>query len=554
MQSSAYAAQDQGGSAPGTYAHWFHPPQVFENVYARARHASLLHQGRAAFRTTRRPRALLSVDFPNQGHGSLSEFFQKTPIWSYQPLKTLFTVVFIAWMGLLYIPIVALLNVPRRFRSRPSWSWKKAVMVSLVRRCTNFMCYTHIALGGKPVVNEPNMKYGQFVWLDPGNYLQFSSKNSDLRGELARAMDLQEVQPARVSGYWYAAPGKELSGDPLAKPGEHVLFHLHGGAYWMGTGGEGSNESRMCRSLLRRVEGKAMNLKRAFLLDYRLASHRDHTCGSYPAALIDALLCYLYLTRHCNFAPEHIVLSGDSSGGNLALALCRYLRDEGVAPIPGALLLLAPWCDVSRSHSGPIPSPNLFSTTVLNRKSDILDPSLLYRNTSVSAFLGVLPASETYRNPYISPVSLQLDPMKGGHPPHWGFERFPQRVYILTGNAELNTEQHVTLAHRMADGTVRGRPVHVGDATHSSEDVDEYLWRQKFPRSRPAAEQHKNFRCDEMEPAQLEGRTVVLDEVRDGVHVFPLFQWFEPERTMVLDRIAAWLADEPIPAPSTDVF
>ena len=84
--------------------------------------------------------------------------------------------------------------------------------------------------------------------------------------------------------------------------------------------------------------------------------------------------------------------------------------------------------------------------------------------------------------------------------------------------------------------------------------MDEYLWRQKFPRSRPAAEQHKNFRCDEMEPAQLEGRTVVLDEVRDGVHVFPLFQWFEPERTMVLDRIAAWLAGEPIPAPSTDVL
>ena len=111
MQSSAYAAQGQGGSAPGTYAHWFHPPQVFENVYARARHASLLHQGRAAFQTTRRPRALLSVDFPNQGHGSLSEFFQKTPIWSYQPLKTLFTVVFIAWMGLLYIPILALLNL-----------------------------------------------------------------------------------------------------------------------------------------------------------------------------------------------------------------------------------------------------------------------------------------------------------------------------------------------------------------------------------------------------------------------------------------------------------
>lgn len=40
-----------------------------------------------------------------------------------------------------------------------------------------------------------------------------------------------------------------------------------------------------------------------------------------------------------------IVLIGDSAGGNLVLALARWIRDEGVLPPPEALLLLSPSCD-----------------------------------------------------------------------------------------------------------------------------------------------------------------------------------------------------------------
>ena len=40
-----------------------------------------------------------------------------------------------------------------------------------------------------------------------------------------------------------------------------------------------------------------------------------------------------------------IVLIGDSAGGNLVLALARWIRDEGVLPPPDGLLLLSPSCD-----------------------------------------------------------------------------------------------------------------------------------------------------------------------------------------------------------------
>ena len=40
-----------------------------------------------------------------------------------------------------------------------------------------------------------------------------------------------------------------------------------------------------------------------------------------------------------------IILIGDSAGGNLVLALARWIRDEGVLPPPDGLLLLSPSCD-----------------------------------------------------------------------------------------------------------------------------------------------------------------------------------------------------------------
>ena len=47
-----------------------------------------------------------------------------------------------------------------------------------------------------------------------------------------------------------------------------------------------------------------------------------------------------------------IVLIGDSAGGNLVLALARWIRDEGLLPLPHGLLLLSPSCDPCKC---PIP-------------------------------------------------------------------------------------------------------------------------------------------------------------------------------------------------------
>ncbi|HZM82269.1 MAG TPA: alpha/beta hydrolase fold domain-containing protein [Candidatus Limnocylindrales bacterium] len=47
--------------------------------------------------------------------------------------------------------------------------------------------------------------------------------------------------------------------------------------------------------------------------------------------------------------PRRVTLIGDSSGGGLALAATQLLRDSGRA-LPHALVLIAPWLDLTMSH------------------------------------------------------------------------------------------------------------------------------------------------------------------------------------------------------------
>lgn len=118
------------------------------------------------------------------------------------------------------------------------------------------------------------------------------------------------------------------------------------GAYWLGTAHEKDFHSRICLGLV-----DVSGYDRVFAVDYRLVVQQP-----FPAALIDALVAYQHLLDVEGYRPDQITICGDSAGGvrrvtscladsqNLALALARLLRDTSTLPLPGALLLLSPWC------------------------------------------------------------------------------------------------------------------------------------------------------------------------------------------------------------------
>lgn len=76
---------------------------------------------------------------------------------------------------------------------------------------------------------------------------------------------------------------------------------------------------------------------RVFSLDYRLAPE-----STFPGPLHDAVSGYLRLVEDLHIPPENIIVSGDSAGGGLSLALMLYLRDNEY-PMPAGAILMSPW-------------------------------------------------------------------------------------------------------------------------------------------------------------------------------------------------------------------
>jgi epsilon-lactone hydrolase len=61
------------------------------------------------------------------------------------------------------------------------------------------------------------------------------------------------------------------------------------------------------------------------------------------------LLEVVYRGLVAKVAPARVVLAGDSAGGNLALVQAILYRDQGL-PLPGRLILFAPWLDLTMSN------------------------------------------------------------------------------------------------------------------------------------------------------------------------------------------------------------
>jgi acetyl esterase/lipase len=119
------------------------------------------------------------------------------------------------------------------------------------------------------------------------------------------------------------------------------------------------------------------------------------TSNPFPAALQDSLTSYLYLINDLRISPNDIVLSGDSAGGNLAIALLRYISEYGAElniPNPAASLIWSPWIDPSdNSGSYVLNNPNY--------QTDYL--SVPFTRWGTIAYAG-LPGVASLSQPYIN--------------------------------------------------------------------------------------------------------------------------------------------------------
>ena len=145
-----------------------------------------------------------------------------------------------------------------------------------------------------------------------------------------------------VPAEWVLAPG--------VQPSRRVLY-IHGGAFVAGS-------PRSHRSITTRFSEIAD--ASVLAVDYRLMPEHRRRDG-----IEDCRSAYRWLLDNGPDGPEaptRILVGGDSAGGNLALMLAAWVRDQGL-PAPGAVVALSPLTDAT--HSGPSILRNLQTDVML---------------------------------------------------------------------------------------------------------------------------------------------------------------------------------------------
>jgi acetyl esterase/lipase len=168
----------------------------------------------------------------------------------------------------------------------------------------------------------------------------------------------------------------------------------------------------------------------------------------FPGPLHDVVSAYFRLIDDLHIPPENIVISGDSAGGALALALLLYLRDNDY-PLPSGAVLMSPWvgkCEIIESVCFVFLNYIIDLTMSCeswesNSEYDVVPfPTADNHMNPIGLYLG--DHTERYlTHPYASPLFGDLT----GLPP----------LLIQAGDAEVLRDE-ITLAHK---ATLAGVPV-----------------------------------------------------------------------------------------------
>lgn len=187
---------------------------------------------------------------------------------------------------------------------------------------------------------------------------------------------------------------------------KQIILHCHGGGYSTGS----SQYARTITTKLALSTGIEV-----ICFDYRLAPENP-----YPAALEDAVKIWDYL-MYQGYGARDVIVTGDSAGGNLALALTLKLKETGRL-LPRGLILMSPWTDLT--SSGASFEEKAATDPVLNTE---------YIQKMIEAYA----PGEDLENPYISPLFGDFS----GFPP----------VYIQVGENEILLSDSQRLRERLQE-------------------------------------------------------------------------------------------------------
>ncbi|KAF5313358.1 hypothetical protein D9611_008470 [Ephemerocybe angulata] len=289
------------------------------------------------------------------------------------------TLLMVPWWAVYYT------FMPRSVRPRASWNLRQCIYVNFIRRVFKVTEVAGVTWGTRDPTLEPadiTLSETTWEWAEP------------LKEEWRTGIIKEGAPFTRVGCYIWPRQAKSMKdtimdkvhrksdvGNPDTKaPVDDKTYlvgiFMHGGGYCHMSAHESSRTSRIPRGLIKRGI-----LDEVYSVEYRLLQ-----IAPFPAVVQDAAAVYQHVLEKYETMGKKckIILCGDSSGGNLVLALTRWLRDEGHMRMPDGLILLSPSCDTSHdlpeTLSSYIPRPNEWSDYLVDNP----EPRALLQRT----FLG----------------------------------------------------------------------------------------------------------------------------------------------------------------------
>jgi acetyl esterase/lipase len=214
-------------------------------------------------------------------------------------------------------------------------------MASVKSRLINFMIrYRHLLQGkrSKPVFDMQTSIEG---------FREQCEKGASKYASIAKGVRIESQVIGGIQSEWHY---------PEGAPADKVILYVHGGGYVSGS----CNDHRGFVSKFAQSTGFI-----TLIYEYRLAPEFP-----FPAALDDSLFIYRKLLE-TGYLPTHILVTGESAGGGLCLALLLAIRDNDLQ-MPAAAIAISPWTDLTCSSESyrtknSVSAAPLNSWTVLSR-------------------------------------------------------------------------------------------------------------------------------------------------------------------------------------------
>ena len=280
------------------------------------------------------------------------------------------------------------------------WDLKTELIVKMLRATLDPPDPTPISKQQKASLKDPGIK-GK-MWISK---ITFDvPQEDDVRSALIKAVeDLKEggeiytppnLAPVEAEWTGYRANVDAQRRRPDLSEAQHyeklmsevssnvTILYFHGGAHFMM---DPSSHRAITSFLARLTKGRCLSVR------YRLAPQH-----AFPSAILDAFVAYLSLiyplpgSYHSPVLASHIVLGGDSAGGNISFALLQLILQinrstsspKSIAfhnhtislpiPLPAGCATQAPWLDMTRAM------PSIIS----NVQYDYLPPPLTKEKAS----------------------------------------------------------------------------------------------------------------------------------------------------------------------------